>query len=279
MEFNEYINSLPKVKATKMPPEDFFTLIIETEENVNKFIKELLSPAVKGRATRDIRTSYHGVIAAYTNADNLSTTKNQACNFTAFSAAILHKFRINRLELKALIEAGDEPAVQNPALKKPRRYGHNKEAGPKDSRPAAKVYFKEMTSTRESLVAFIQEHLAPAVAGRARHNVGGAYYGAIAKNSREVATDVVHNTACNYKAFKKALGTYSISQEELSELLKIEVKYKPNKKAKTARVSKKEHAQNILRDNLRTYITDEEDLEKLINSLYPQLVTVLRKSK
>ena len=86
MEFNDYIESTPKVKAAKMPPEDFFNLITETEETVNKFIKELLSPAVKGRSTFDLRTAYHGVIAAYTNADNLSVTKNRACNFTERTA-------------------------------------------------------------------------------------------------------------------------------------------------------------------------------------------------
>ena len=279
MEFNDYITSLPKVKAAKMPPEEFFKLITETEEITKKFIKELFAPAVKGRATRDLRTSYHGVLAAHTNVDNLSVTKNQACNFTAFSAAILHKFRINRLELRALIEAGDEPAVQNPALKKPRRYGHNKEAGPKDKRQPAKLYFKEMTSSRESLVAFIQEHLAPAVAGRTRHNVGGAYYGAIAKNSREVATDVVHNASCNYKAFKKALGIYSISQEELSELLQIEVKYKPDKKTKPKPVSKKEKAINVLRSKLDSYISDAEKLDLLVASLYTELAPIFRKTK
>ena len=279
MDFNGYINSVPKVKADKMPPEEFFKLITETGDVTKKFIKELLSPAVKGRATRDVRTSYHGVLAAYTNTDNLSVTKNQACNFTAFSAAILHKFRINRLELRALIEAGDEPSIQNPALKKPRRYGHNKDAGPKDKRLPAKLYFKEMTSSRESLVAFIQEHLAPAVAGRTNHNVGGAYYGAIAKNSREVATDVVHNTACNYKAFKKALGIYSISQEELSELLKIEVKYKPDKKAKSKPVSKKEKALNVLRSKLDGYISDTEKLDLLIQNIYTELKPIMSKAK
>ena len=118
MEFNEYIGSLPKAKTAKMSPEDFFKLITESEEAVNKFIKELLSPAVKGRSKFDMRTSYHGVMAACTNADNLSITKNSACNFTAFIAAILHEFRITRFELKALIEAGDEQSTQKPALKK-----------------------------------------------------------------------------------------------------------------------------------------------------------------
>ena len=103
---------------------------------------------------------------------------------------------------------------------------------PKNKRPTAKAYFKEMTSSKESLVAFTQEYLAPAVAGRTLHNIGGAYYGAMAKNTREVATDIVHTPACNYQAFKKALGTYSISPEELSTLLKIDVKYKPDKKTK-----------------------------------------------
>ena len=279
MEFNEYISSLPKVKAAKMPPEEFFKLITETEDITKKFIKELFAPTVKGRATRDIRTSYHGVLAAYTNADNLSVTKNQACNFTAFSAAILHKFRITKFELKALIEAGDEPTDQKPALKKPRRYGHNKEAGPKDKRPTAKAYFKEMASSRESLVAFIQEHLAPAVAGRTRHNVGGAYYGALAKNSCEVATSIVHNPACNYKAFKKKLEAYSISPEELSTLLEVDVNYKPSKKVKTSRISKKDRVFIILRDRLSAYVTDSTELEKLIDSIYPELTPVFRKTK
>ena len=243
------------------------------------FIKTLLAPAVKGRSNFDLRTAYHGVIAAYTNADNLSVTKNKDCNFIAFSAAILHKFRITRFELKTLIEAGDEPFIQNPALKKPRRYGHNKDAGPKDKRPTAKAYFKEMTSSKDSLVAFIQEHLAPAVAGRTRHNVGGAYYGAIAKNSCEVATDVVHNAACNYKAFKKALGTYSISQEELSELLKIDVKYKPDKKIKPKPISKKERALNVLRSKLDGYISDTEKLDLLVQNIYTELKPIMNKTK
>ena len=279
MEFNDYVNSLPKVKAAKMPPEEFFRLITETEEITKKFIKELFAPAVKGRATRDIRTSYHGVLAAYTNADNLSVTKNQACNFTAFSAAILHKFRINRLELRALIEAGDEPAAQNPALKKPRRYGHDSSLGPKDKRPTAKAYFKEMTGSKESLIDFIQEHLAPAVAGRTLHNVGGAYYGALAKNTCEVATNIVPNTACNYKAFRKKLEAYSINPEELSRLLAVEVSYKPSKKVNNTRISKKEKALNTLRDKLNTYVTDSEELEKLINSLYAELAPIFRKTK
>ena len=279
MEFNEYISSLPKAKAAKIPPDDFFKVIIDTEETVNKFIKELLAPAAKGRATFDLRTSYHGVIAAYTNSDNLSITKNPICNFTAFSAAILHKFRITKLELKALVEAGNEPVAQNPALKKPRRYGHNKDAGPKDKRPTAKAYFKEMTGSRESLVAFIQEHLAPAVAGRTQHNVGGAYYGALAKNSREVATDIVHNTACNYQAFKKVLGTYAISPEELSELLKTDVKYKPDKKVKNKKLSKKESAFIVLRNKLGEYITDTETLESLIQSVYTELRPIMNKTK
>ena len=279
MEFNEYISSLPKVKAAKMPPEEFFKLITETEEITKKFIKELFAPAVKGRSKFDMRTSYHGVIAAYTNADNLSVTKNHACNFTAFTAAILHKFRITKLELKALIEAGDEPIAQNPALTKARRYGHNKEAGPKVKRPTAKAYFKEMTSSKESLVAFIQEHLAPAVAGRTLHNVGGAYYGALAKNSCEVATSIVHNPACNYQAFKKKLGSYSITPEELSALLEVEVNYKPSKKACTARASKKEQAINTLRDKLNLYITDSVELEKLVDNLYAELAPIFRKTK
>lgn len=279
MEFNDYITSLPKVKAAKMPPEEFFKLITETEEATKKFIKELLSPAAKGRSKFDMRTSYHCVLAAYTNADNLSVTKNKACNFTAFSAAILHKFRITKLELKALIEAGDEPTDQKPALKKPRRYGHNKEAGPKDKRPTAKVYFKEMTSSRDSMVAFIKEHLAPAVAGRTLHNVGGAYYGALAKNSCEVATSIVHNPACNYQAFKKKLGSYSITPEELSALLEVEVNYKLDKKTSNKSVSKKEKAINILRSKLDGYIADTEKLDLLVQSIYTELKPIMNKTK
>jgi hypothetical protein len=279
MEFNEYVNSLPKVKAAKMPPEEFFKLVVETEDTTKKFIKELLSPAVKGRSKFDMRTSYHCVMAAYTNADNLSVTKNQACNFTAFVAAILHKFRITKLELKALIEAGDEPIVQNPALKKPRRYGHNKEAGPKVKRPTAKAYFKEMTGSRNSMVAFIKEHLAPAVAGRTLHNVSGAYYGALAKNTCEVATSIVHNTACNYQAFKKKLGTYSISPEELSALLEVEVSYKPSKTTKNTTISKKEKALNVLRSKLDCYIADTEKLDLLVQSIYTELKPIMNKTK
>ncbi len=279
MEFNEYVKNLPKAKATKMPPEDFFNLITETEEAVNKFIKELLSPAVKGRATLDLRTSYHGVLAAYTNADNLTVTKNNSCNFTAFAAAALHKFRITKVELMALVDSGNEPAVQNMALKKPRRYGHSKEAGPKDTRPTAKAYFKEMTGSKESLVTFIQEHLAPAVAGRTLHNVGGAYYGALAKNTCEVATNIVPNTFCNYKAFKKKLEAYEITPERLSDLLKVDVKYLPNKKAKNAQVSKKQKAINILCSKLDGYIIDREERENFAKSLYSDLRPIMTKTK
>ena len=279
MEFNEYINSVPKVKADKMLPEEFFKLITETEEITKKFIKELLAPAVKGRANFDLRTSYHGVMAAYTNIDNLSITKNKTCNFTAFLAALLYEFSITKEDLRLLIKEGDEPANQNPALKKARRYGHNKEAGPKDKRPTAKAYFKEMTSSRESLVAFIQEHLAPAVAGRTQHNVGGAYYGAIAKNSCEVATDVVHNASCNYKAFKKKLEFYSVSAGELSKLLAVEVNYKPSKKAKNTPASKKEKAINTMRSRLDEYITDNEKLEVLVHNLYAELSPIMKKAK
>ena len=119
MEFKAYITSVPKAKADKMPPEEFFRLITEQEETTKKFIKELLAPTVKGRATHDLRTSYHGVMAAYTNVDNLSITKNKTCNFTAFLAALLHGFNITKDELKLLIKEGNEPASQNPALKKP----------------------------------------------------------------------------------------------------------------------------------------------------------------
>ena len=279
MEFNEYIGSLPKVKAAKMPPEEFFKLITGSEEVTKKFIKELLAPAVKGRATFDLRTSYHGVLAAYTNADNLSITKNRTCNFTVFLAALLHGFNITKEDLKVLVKEGNEPVSQNPALKKSRRYGHDSSMGPKDKRPTAKLYFKEMTSSRESLIAFIQEHLAPAVAGRALHNVGGAYYGALAKNTCEVATNIVSNTSCNYKAFKKKLETYSISPEELSKLLEVDVSYKPSKKAKTIYVSKKTRALDILRSRLTTYVVDKEELEKLVNGIYTDIAAILRKAK
>lgn len=273
MEFNDYINSLPKAKADRLPPEEFFNLIIETEETVNNFIKELFAPAVKGRASLNLSTSYHGVIAAYTNDDSSNITKNRICNFTAFSAAILHKFRITRLELKALIEDSKS------TLNKPKRNSYSKEASSKSERPTAKMYFKEMSGSRESIIAFIQEHLAPAVAGRAIPNVGGAYYGALAKNSNETATDIVHNTACNYQAFKKRLETYSISPDELSELLKVDVKYKPEQKAKNKPVSKKEQVLNILRNRLSEYMTDNEKLELLIQNIYAELKPIMNKTK
>lgn len=279
MEFNEYISSLPKAKVDKMQPEIFFKLITESEETLRKFIKELLSPAVKGRANFDLRTSYHGVLAAYTSLDNLSITKNESCNFTTFLYVLLHEYSIDRNALKLLVKEGDEPTNLSSALKKPRRYGYISAAGAKNKRPTAKAYFKEMTDSRESLVAFIEEHLAPAVAGRTLHNVGGAYYGALAKNSCEVATSIVHNTACNYQAFKKKLGTYSITPEELSKLLEVEVNYKPSKKVKNVQVSKKEKALAILRGKLGEYITDSEQLELLAQSIYSKLRPIMAKAK
>ena len=115
--------------------------------------------------------------------------------------------------------------------------------------------------------------------GRTLHNVGGAYYGALAKNSCEVATSIVHNPSCNYQAFKKKLGSYSITPEELSLLLAVEVKYKSDKKVKNLRASKKEQAQSILRNKLSVYITDDEELEKLSSSLYAELAPIFRKTK
>ena len=152
---------------------------------------------------------------------------------------------------------------------------------PKNKRPAAKEYFKEMTGSKESLVVFIQEHLAPAVLGRAKHNVGGAYYGAIAKNSRETAVEVVSNALCNYKAFRKKLETYSISSEELSRLLGVEVNYKQSKKAKYKNASTAREAKvlDILKANLITYIPDGEKLELIARSIYTELNPIINKTK
>lgn len=152
-------------------------------------------------------------------------------------------------------------------------------AKPKNRRPTAKVYFKEMISTRENLIAFIQSYLAPAVHGRTLPNVSGAYYGAVAKNTCETATDIVHNTTCNYRAFKKALGIYSITPKELSELLKIEIKYKPEKKVKNKPKSKKEAVLNVLNNKLDGYIADTEKLELLVQSIYTELRPIINKSK
>lgn len=275
-------SSLPKAKANKPAPEEFFKAITGTEKLVKKFIKELLAPAVKGRANFDITTAYHGVIAANSNADNLSVTRNPACNFAAFSELISQKFSINRGELRELVKNGNEPVNQNPALKKPRRYGHISTAGPKDQRPTAEEYFNKMTGSRDSIIAFIKEHLAPAVAGRAANNVGGAYYGALAKNTCEVSANIVQNTACNYAAFKKKLEYYSIGRDELSKLLEIDFKYQSaheTQKSKSPAELKKEKACTVIRDKLSEYITDSDQIDGLTQSIYAELAPLLRKQK
>lgn len=179
-------------------------------------------------------------------------------------------------DLKILSKDTEKPVIQNAEQEKPKQCNSST---PKNKRPTAKAYFKEMTSSKESLVTFIQDHLAPAVAGRTLHNVGGAYYGAIAKNTREIATDIVHNASCNYQAFKKKLETYSISSEELSTILKVDVNYKPSKKVKTTPVSKKEKALNTLRNKLDGYITDTEKLELLVQNIYTELKPIMDKTK
>ncbi len=179
-------------------------------------------------------------------------------------------------DLKIFAESEENQAIKDTTLEKQKQH---QSSVPKSKRPTAKAYFKEIARSRESLAAFIQEHLAPAVAGRTLHNVGGAYYGAIAKNTREVATDIVHNTACNYKAFKKKLEIYSISPEELSALLEVEVNYKPIKKANSAPVSKKEKTINILRSKLGEYVTDNEKLESLAHSIYIELRPIMNKTR
>jgi hypothetical protein len=138
-----------------------------------------------------------------------------------------------------------------------------------------------MTGTKDTLVAFITEQLAPAVRGRTLCNVSGAYYGAVAKNTCETATDVVHNPACNYRAFKKKLEAYSIDSEELSSLLEVNVNYKPSKKIKTKNmlVPKEAKMLSILRDNLMEYISDSEKLELLIQSIYTELKTTIMKTR
>jgi hypothetical protein len=290
MDFTEYIRSLPKAKAEKLLPEEFFRLITESENNARKFIKKLLVPAVKARASLNLRASYHEVLADCTNAAASSIAKNYTCNFTAFSTVILRKFRITKLDLKALVEAADNQTDQSAVTSETRDTSETSETKqselitvicPKAERLTAKMYFKEMTSSRETLIAFIQEHLAPAVRGRTLHNVSGAYYGAVAKNTCETATDVVHNVACNYRAFKKKLEAYSIDSEELSKLLEVDVSYKPSKKVKTKSTSapKEVKTLDILRDNLMEYIPEGEKLELLIQSIYTELKPVINKAK
>lgn len=179
--------------------------------------------------------------------------------------------------LNVLVKETDKTKLSDTVLDKPKP--DNLGLEPKNKRPKAKVYFKEMTSSRDTLEAFIKEHLAPAVAGRTIHNVGGAYYGALAKNSCETATSIVHNTICNYKAFKKKLESYSISPEELSKLLAVEVNYKSSKKVKRTPVSKKEQALGVLRSKLSEHITDDEKLESLVQNIYTKLKPIMNKTK
>lgn len=287
MDFTEYMGSLPKAKAEKLLPEEFFRLITESEKSARKFIKELLIPAVKARVSLNLRASYHEVLADYTCTAASNIAKNYTCNFTAFSTVILRKFRITKLDLKALIEASDIMTDQSAATNETSETSETKQSElitmicPKAKRPTAKVYFKEMTGTKDTLIAFITDQLAPAVRGRTLCNVSGAYYGAVAKNTCETATDVVHNATCNYRAFKKKLETYLIDSEELSKLLEVDVSYKPSKRVKTKNTSapKEVKTLNILRDNLMEYISDSEKLELLIQSIYTELKPVITKAK
>lgn len=270
--------SFPRAKANKPDPEEFFKVITGSEYAVKKFIKELLAPAVKGRANRDIRSSYHSVLAANTNIDNMRAANNKLCNFNAFVGELQRKFNIDKEELRALIQKGDEPANQNPALKKPRRYGHDLAAPPKTERPTPEEYFKEMTSSKESIIDFIQEHLAPAVAGRVSHSVSGAYYGALAKNTCEVSANIVRDTACNYVAFKKKLEEYSISKEELSNLLNVEIKYySPNPKPIPR--TKKEKVLDALYTVLRDQELNNTMVDDLVLRIYTELEPIIGKIK
>lgn len=270
--------AFPKAKSDKPYPEEFFRVITGSEYAVKKFIKELLAPAVKGRANRDIRTSYHNVIAANTNIDNIRVANNELCNFSAFSSELLRKFNIDKEELRLLIQNGNEPVNQNPALKKPRRYGHDLSAPPKAERPTPEEYFEEMTSSKDSIIDFIQRHLAPAVAGRVHYNVSGAYYNALAKNTCEVSANVVQNTACNFGAFKRKLDEHSISKEELSTLLNVESNsYTPSQKPVPK--TKKE---KIL-DTLRTILSNQElnnlNVDDFALRIYNELEPIIGKTK
>lgn len=270
--------SFPKAKSDKPDSEEFFKVITGSEYAVKKFIKELLAPAVKGRANRDIRTSYHNVIAANTNIDNIRVANNELCNFNAFAVELQRKFNIGKEELKLLIQNGNEPANQNPALKKSRRYGHDLSAPPKAGRPTPEEYFKEMTSSKDSIVDFIQEHLAPAVAGRVHHNVSGAYYNALAKNTCEVSANVVSNTACNFGAFKKKLEEYSISKEELGALLNVEIKYY-SPSPKPVPKTKKEKILDALRTVLDSKELNNMNVDDFALRIYNELEPIIGKTK
>lgn len=270
--------SFPKAKSDKPDPEEFFKVITGSEYAVKKFIKELLAPAVKGRANRDIRSSYHSVIAANTNIDHLRVANNTLCNFNAFLNELQHKFGIDKEELKSRIKNGNEPTNQNPALKKPRRYGRDLSAPPKAERPTPEEYFKEMTSSRDSIVDFIQVHLAPAVAGRVHHNVSGAYYNALAKNTCEVSANVVSNTACNFGAFKKKLEEHSISKEELGTLLNVETKYySPSQKPVPK--TKKEKILDALRTVLSSQELNNMNVDDFALRIYNELEPIICKTK
>lgn len=271
--------SFPKAKADKPNPEEFFKVITSSEYTVKKFIKELLAPAVKGRANKDMRSSYHNVIAANTNIDNIRVANNELCNFNAFSSELIRKFNIDKEGLRTLIQNGDEPVNQNPALKKPRRYGRDMSAPPKAERPTPEEYFKEMTSSKDSIVDFIQRHLAPAVAGRVHYNVSGAYYNALAKNTCEVSANVVQNTVCNFGAFKRKLEEYSISKEELGALLNVESSYYTPKTKQVANKTKKEKILEVLRTILNSQELNNMNADDFALHIYNELEPIIGKTK
>jgi hypothetical protein len=57
------------------------------------------------------------------------------------------------------------------------------------------------------------------------------------------------------------------------------VNYKLDKKTSDKSVSKKEKAINILRSKLDGYITDNEKLELLVQSIYTELKPIMNKAK
>lgn len=107
--------NLPKIY--RPDPEKYFADITGSEAAIRTFIKELLAPAVKGRAIYDIHSSYHNVLASNTNANNVVIGRNRLCNYAAFIKK-LASYGISKDTLKMLIEDGDElVAVGNRAKK------------------------------------------------------------------------------------------------------------------------------------------------------------------
>lgn len=98
--------NLPKLY--RPDPEKYFEDITSSDTAIKTFIKELLAPAVKGRARPDFSSAYHGVLASNTNADNVVIGHNSLCNYSAFCKKLM-SYGIDKDMLKTLIVNGNEP--------------------------------------------------------------------------------------------------------------------------------------------------------------------------